>query len=76
MSELVVERTYISKVVVGEFGAPKGERADFLSLGGSPCWLVLDALVPFKPLIGKTKSVRFMKVSPDAPSAFAKVIVD
>ncbi len=57
MSELVVERANVAKVVAGEMEAPKGETADLSSLGGAPCWIVPKSPVAFKPLLGRERAV-------------------
>lgn len=66
----------VEEVVLGDFDAPKSKRVDLSSLGGSPCWVILKEPVGYRPLVGKARMVRYIKVSPDDMVAFRNALLD
>lgn len=75
MSELRFERSSVREVVLGDIDVPRAERADLSSLGGSPCWVALESPVAYRPLLGKARTVRYVKVSPDDPAGFKRALL-
>lgn len=74
--EMDLDRSNVADVVIGDIDAPRGERADLSSLGGSPCWVVLREPVERKSLIGGTRMVRYVKVSPDDAVGFRHALLE
>lgn len=71
-----LDRSNVADVVIGDLDAPRGERVDLSSLGGSPCWVVLREPMERKPLIGRAKTVRYVKVSPDDAVGFRHALLE
>lgn len=76
LSEVRFDRSNVEDVVIGDLDAPRGERIDLSSLGGSPCWVVLREPVKRKSLTGRAKMVRYVKASPDDAAGFRRSLLE
>lgn len=75
LSEMRFDRANVASVVIGDLDAPRSERVDLSSLGGSPCWVVLREPVERRSLIGKVRMVRYVKASPDDAAGFRRALL-
>ena len=75
LSEMRFDRANVASVVIGDLDAPRSERVNLSSLGGSPCWVVLREPVEHRSLIGKARMVRYVKASPDDAAGFKRALL-
>lgn len=75
LSEVRLDRSNVEGVVIGDLDAPRSERVDLSSLGGSPCWIVLKEPMEHRTLTGKVRMFRYVKISPDDAAGFRRALL-
>lgn len=56
--------------------APKSERLSMAAMGGNPCWIEFARPVEVSTITGTTRSIRWLAISPDNPTAFKHTIAE
>lgn len=64
----------IARVGADEPAVPKRERLDLAAMGGQAVWIELSAPLEVRGVLGKPRSVRALKTTPDDAAAFKQAL--